>query len=143
MRNASLITAAIMMMASEQLIGIPEAKTSKAKIGNPTDADFARMNKESEGRTQLEEFEMKLEIEITEAEIKSAIERKTRVAIADETNSWGNESAIKGKVRLYWQETMEQVVKDELAKSDQLRVKVQAAIEAKLKGQITALMRGK
>ena len=86
---------------------------------------------------------MKLEIEITEAEIKSAIERKIRVAIADETNSWSNEGAIKGKVRLYWQETMEQMVKDELAKSDQLRVKVQAAIEAKLKGQITALMRGK
>ena len=86
---------------------------------------------------------MKLEIEITEAEIKSAIERKIRVAIAEETNAWNTESAIKGKVRLYWQETMEQMVKDELAKSDQLRVKVQAAIEAKLKGQITALMRGK
>lgn len=43
MRNASLITAAIMAMAGEQLIGTPEAKTpNKAR---PTDADFARLDK--------------------------------------------------------------------------------------------------
>ena len=33
---------------------------------------------------------MKLEIEITEDEIKSALERKVRTAIADQTNQWGD-----------------------------------------------------
>ena len=59
---------------------------------------------------------MKLEIEITEDEIKSAIERKIRVAIANETNAWNNEESIKSKVKLFWHETMEQIVKEELAK---------------------------
>ena len=45
MRNASLITAAIMTMASEQLGEIPEARTPKTKTGGPTDADFARLDK--------------------------------------------------------------------------------------------------
>ena len=45
MRNASLITAAIMTMASEQLIGAPEIKTPKTKTGYPTEADFSRMDK--------------------------------------------------------------------------------------------------
>ena len=86
---------------------------------------------------------MKLEIEISEDDIRSAIERKVRVAIATETDSWKTDEAVKSKVRLFWQEAMEKIVKEELAKSDQLRAKVQAAIEAKLKGQITALMRVK
>ena len=55
MRNASLITAAIMAMASEQLIGAPEAKTPKAKTVGPTDADFARLDKAQAKRNRKAE----------------------------------------------------------------------------------------
>ena len=40
---------------------------------------------------------MKIEIEITEAEIKDAIERKIRVAIADQNNAYNAD--IEGRVR--------------------------------------------
>lgn len=55
MINASLITAAIMTMASEQLIGAPEAKTPKTKTGYPTDAYFARMDKAQAKRNRKAE----------------------------------------------------------------------------------------
>jgi len=59
MRNASLITAAIMMMASEKLIGAPEARTPKAKTGYPTDADFARMDKAQAKRDKRAERDLR------------------------------------------------------------------------------------
>lgn len=45
---------------------------------------------------------MKLEIEITEEEIKSAIERKVRTAIADQTSNYGVEQDIKESVKSKW-----------------------------------------
>ena len=86
---------------------------------------------------------MKLEIEITEAEIKAAIERKIRVAIADETNSWGSDNKIKAYVKERWDVTMRQVVDECLADSPALRTKIMAAIEQKLNGQLTAMMKVK
>lgn len=86
---------------------------------------------------------MKLEIEITEDEIRSAMERKVRTAIADQTNQWGVDQYIKDCVKLHWKEQCEQMVIEGLANSPVLRAKIQASIEAKLKGQITALMKAK
>ena len=86
---------------------------------------------------------MKLEIEITEDEIKSAVERKVRTAIADQTNQWNVDSYIKETVKKHWQEAVQQLVVDGLADSERLKEKVRTSIEAKLKGQITALMREK
>ena len=84
---------------------------------------------------------MKLEIEITEEEIKSAVERKVRTAIADQTNQWNVDGYIKDTVKKHWQGAVEQMVIEGLADSANLKAKVQASIEAKLRGQITALMR--
>ena len=86
---------------------------------------------------------MKVEIEITEAEIKSAIERKVRVAIADETNSYRTDQAIKDAVKKQWSKTVESVVAECLEDSPALRDKIMASIEAKLKGQLTAMMKVK
>ena len=86
---------------------------------------------------------MKLEIEITEAEIKSAIERKIRVAIADETNSWSADNLIKAAVKKHWGEAVERVIKECLADTPRIQEKIRVAIEAKLKGQLTAMMKVK
>jgi hypothetical protein len=86
---------------------------------------------------------MKLEIEITEEEIKSAMERKVRTALADQTNQWGVDQFIKDTVKKHWREACEQMIVDGLNDSIVLREKIQKSIEAKLKGQITALMKGK
>jgi hypothetical protein len=86
---------------------------------------------------------MKLEIEITEAEIKSAIERKIRVAIADETNAWGADRFIKDAVKKHWAEAVDKVIQECLADTPKIQEKIRVAIEAKLKGQLTAMMKVK
>jgi hypothetical protein len=42
---------------------------------------------------------MRLDIEITEDEIRSAIERKVRTAIADQTNNYNTDTYIKDQVK--------------------------------------------
>ncbi len=84
---------------------------------------------------------MKLEIEITEAEIKSAIERKIRVAIADEANAWKNDNFIKEQVKYYWKDTADKLILECLQDAPAMKQKILAAIEAKLKGQLTAMMK--
>jgi len=86
---------------------------------------------------------MKLEIEITEEEIKSAIERKIRVAIADETNAWRADDYIRAAVKKHWVDIMEKEVQKQLSNSSVMKDKIQNTIEAKLRGQITALMKVK
>ena len=86
---------------------------------------------------------MKLEIEITEAEIKSAMERKVRSAIADQTNQWGTDVYIKDMVRDTWKRVVAEMVEEELRNSTAMRTKIIASIEAKIRGQVTALMKAK
>jgi len=85
---------------------------------------------------------VRLEIEITEAEIRSAIERKIRVAVADETNAYHAEGAIKAAVKTQWAVVMERLVKEALNNTPALRERIEAAISARLKSQIAALMKG-
>ena len=86
---------------------------------------------------------MKLEIEITEAEIRSAMERKVRTAIADKTNEWGTDNFIKEMVKKHWQDTVEAMVVEHMKDIPTMQDKIRAAIEAKLKGQLTAMMKVK
>jgi hypothetical protein len=84
---------------------------------------------------------MKLEIEITEAEIKSAVERKVRTAIADQTNQWRTDDYIKEQVARQWRLTVDSLVTEYLNDSTVMREKIVKSIEAKLRGQVTALMK--
>lgn len=86
---------------------------------------------------------MKLEIEITEAELKSAVERKVRTAVADQTNQWNVDQYIKEQVKKHWQGTVDALVLEMLNDSQVMKDKIRAAIENKLRGQITALMKVK
>jgi hypothetical protein len=84
---------------------------------------------------------MKLEIEITEEEIKSAIERKVRTAIADQSNQWHVDSYIKSQVGVKWKETVDSMITELLQDSPVLREKIIKSIEAKLRSQVIALMK--
>ena len=86
---------------------------------------------------------MKLEIEITEEEIKSAVERKVRTAIADQTNQWGTDRYIKEAVSAKWKDVVDQIVLDCLQNSEQMKAKILTQIEAKLRGQLNTVMRAK
>ena len=87
---------------------------------------------------------MKIEIEIKPHEIKEAIERKARLAIAEYTNQqWLNDPVIKAKIKNYWTETVDSIIKEQIENSDYIRAEVIKKIEAKIQGQVTALMKVK
>ena len=84
---------------------------------------------------------MKLEIEITEEEIKSAVERKVRTAIADQTNQWNTDKFIKERVKAHWCSAIDALVLEVLNDSKPLREKVAAEFEKKLRAQLSAAMK--
>ena len=84
---------------------------------------------------------MKLEIEITEEEIRSAIERKVRTAIADQTNKWGVDVYIQDQVKKHWVLAVDALVEEALNNSQVLQEKITKEIERKLRSQITRLMK--
>ena len=86
---------------------------------------------------------MKLEIEITEEEIKSAVERKVRTAIADQTNQWGVDQYIKDRIKAEWKTTVDAMIHEALTNSFVMQKRINDSIEAKLRGQLTALMKVK
>jgi len=83
---------------------------------------------------------LKLEIEITEDEIKSAIERKVRTAIADQTSNYGVEQYIKESVKSKWKEVVDRMVEEYLSDSEKLKAKVISEVDKKLKAKIQAVM---
>ena len=84
---------------------------------------------------------MKLEIEITEDEIKSAIERKVRTSIADQTSQWGTDTYIQQQVKIHWEESVDALITEAIGNSESLRAKINTAIEKKLRAQLAAALR--
>jgi hypothetical protein len=84
---------------------------------------------------------MKLEIEITEDEIRSAVERKIRVAVADQANNWGADEYIKKQVKAQWQVSVDSMILEALNNSQTLRDKISAELERKLRAQLSAAMK--
>lgn len=84
---------------------------------------------------------MKLEIEVTESEIKGAIERKVRTAIADQTNEWGTDAYIKECVKAHWKAAVDALVAELLNDSAALREKIRAEVERKLRAQVAAAVK--
>jgi hypothetical protein len=87
------------------------------------------------------ETKMKLEIEITEDEIKSAVSRRVRTAIADQANQWSVDTYIKDQVAKQWKATVENLVAEYLNDSPAMREKIVKSIEAKLRAQLSAAMK--
>lgn len=86
---------------------------------------------------------MKIEIEIedVEAEISAAVQRKVKSAINEYVAQSWRDDEIRLKIKQFWNETVDVIIKEELAKSEVIRDKVIKAIEFKLKSQITTLMK--
>ena len=84
---------------------------------------------------------MKLEIEITDEEIKSAIERKVRVAIADQSNQWSADNHIKSSIKNHWNDIVDKLVMDAISDSENLREKIVYELERKLRTQLAAALK--
>jgi hypothetical protein len=84
---------------------------------------------------------VKLEIEITEEEIRSAVERKVRTAIADQTHNWGVDIYIKDQVKKRWKDSVDALILEGLNNSVALQDKIRIEIERKLRAKITSLLK--
>jgi hypothetical protein len=84
---------------------------------------------------------MKLEIEITEEELRSAIERKVRTAVSDQTNNYGTDAYIKEQVKAHWKAAVDALVAEALNDSKTLREKIAAELEKKLRAQLAAALK--
>ena len=84
---------------------------------------------------------MKLEIEITEEEIKSAIERKVRVAIANESGAWNAENYIRDRVKHHWNAAVESMVAQVIGDSSTLKEMVNRAVEARVKARVQSALK--
>ncbi len=83
---------------------------------------------------------MKLEIEVTEEEIKSAIERKVRTAIADQTSSYGTDQYIQKSVKESWQKAVDDMVIEYLSNSEAIKKRIADNVEKKLRAKINAVL---
>lgn len=86
---------------------------------------------------------MKLEIEVSESEIKDALQRHIRTAIADRINTWESKNYVKEVVQQEFDDAVQRIVKEVFSDHPRIREEVETAIRNKLKAQVTALMRGK
>ena len=86
---------------------------------------------------------MKLEVEVTEDEIRSAIERKIRTAVAEHANGYWVEQGIKDTIKKYWQDTVEKIVKEEVENSSKMREVIQKSLENKIRAQLNVMLREK
>lgn len=84
---------------------------------------------------------MKLEIEITEEEIRGAIERKVRTAIADQTNVYNTDFYIKEQVKAHWKTAVDSLIVEALGNSQALREKIASELERKLRLQLSAAIK--
>lgn len=84
---------------------------------------------------------MKLEIEVTEEEIKSAIACRVRVAIANLSNAFQTDVYIKREVKRQVPPVIDDIIIKCLQQTPALEAKVIAQIEATMKRRTTALMK--
>ena len=84
---------------------------------------------------------MKFEVEISEETLKTACDEKVKLEISRFVQSYPCEDSIKTKVRAAVPSAIDAIIADVLSNSAELRAKVVAEVERKMRLQIAAVMR--
>jgi hypothetical protein len=86
---------------------------------------------------------MKIEVEVSEAELKDALAHHVRTAVADRIHAWGQQNLLKEAVAAKYRELVSELVEEELRKAPQIREQIQQALINKIRGQLTTAMNKK
>jgi len=86
---------------------------------------------------------MKVEVDISEDEIKSKVADKVRSLITEYANYYQTETHIRDTIKKYWNEAVDKIVQEEIANLPAIRAKVVAALENKIRNQLTKVMKEK
>lgn len=84
---------------------------------------------------------MILEVEITEQELRDALARKVRSAIAERNESWGAANEIKERTKKAWGEAVDSLLAELLGSSAELKRMIDAEVEKRIKARVTAALR--
>jgi len=84
---------------------------------------------------------MKIEIEITDDDLRTAIASKVGAAVYAQTNSYETERYIKERVAAGWHSAVDAMVTELLSDSAVIREKIAVEIERKLRSQLAVVMK--
>ena len=84
---------------------------------------------------------MKIEIEITDDDMRTAIASKVAAAVYAQTNSYETERYIKERVAAGWKSAVDAMVTELLSDSAVIREKIAVEIERKLRSQLAVAMK--
>ena len=84
---------------------------------------------------------MKIEIEVTEEEIRSALELPIRRQVSSTLSHWSVEEDIKRMINDRWPEMAKAMIEEQLADSEKLEQQICDQILRKLKLQVARVMR--
>lgn len=84
---------------------------------------------------------MKVEIDISEEELRTSVERKVRSAISNQANTYAADSYIKEQVNTLWKSSVDALIAEALSNSGVLREKIASEIERKLRAQLAAAIK--
>ncbi len=84
---------------------------------------------------------MRTEIEIDDNLIKEEIQKQVASSIRAIASSWGLYELCKLRVNEVWNDSIDDMIKAELANTPEIRARIADAIEKKIKLHITSLMK--
>lgn len=84
---------------------------------------------------------LSINIEVTKEELKDALERKVRVAVAQYCDHWNVERMVRDIINQEAPQILTDLVKAQLADSEALKEQVRKALENKLKAQLTKVLK--
>lgn len=84
---------------------------------------------------------MKFEVEILESDIEKSIQNLISASITEQTRRWDIQDTLNKRVKELWNSTVDDMITKMLSNSDELKAKITAAVEKKIRDQINAKMR--
>jgi hypothetical protein len=86
---------------------------------------------------------MKVQIEVTEDELREAFTKRVKDCIDDKVRDWRTESYIKEQIESRYKGIINAMIVEALENSEGIKSRIQEGIEHKLRAQLTALMKVK
>jgi uncharacterized membrane protein YheB (UPF0754 family) len=83
---------------------------------------------------------MKFELELSEEDIRSALQAKVQSALRSKLSEWTLDGYVKDRINNFWREELDKLVVDAMHDYEPLKQKIAAAMEKKLRGQLHRAM---
>jgi S-methylmethionine-dependent homocysteine/selenocysteine methylase len=84
---------------------------------------------------------MKFEFEVDERVMNAALQAKVADEVRQRVSQWGSDAHIKQRVAAMWSAEVDRIIAEQLSKHDELKAKVAAAVEKKLRAKLEAAIR--